>query len=123
MMFCGIRYTNINDLDAKIERIISRTVLYYYSDWKNHDRPKYMKFKGSSDPNDKKFLLLVRDCGTFIVRTCDIYKDEWATAIFEFYQTESSADYYYINLNEFMVMKVDPEEFRAVLDHKEVAYG
>ncbi len=115
MSYSPVRYKRIDDLDAKIERIVGRKVKHYYTDWKNYDRPKYMKFKGSNDKNDKKFLLLTRECGTYIVRTCDIYKNEWATTLFEYYQTQEPSDYHYVDLNELKITKIDPREFAVKL--------
>ena len=104
-----MKYTNILEMDKRIERIIDSTVKHYYTDWKNYDRPKYMGFKGSDDPADKKMILIVRSCGTYLVRIEDIKNgDTWANTLIEYYQTQEHADYYYINLNSLEVKKIDP---------------
>lgn len=107
-----MKYSNINELDQRIENIISRTVKHYYTDWKNYDRPKYMGLKGSEDQADKKVILIARSCGTYLVRTEDIKAgDAWATTIYEYYQTQEHATYYYININNYEVKKIDPAAF------------
>ena len=106
-----MRYDNIDALDTAVEKVISRKVKHYYTDWKNYDRPKYMRFKGSNDRNDKKFLILIRECGTYIVRACDVYKQDWATTLFEYFQNQEKSDYYFVNLDRYELKKVDPEAF------------
>ena len=109
-----MKYQNINELDKRIEKIISATVKHYYTDWKNYDRPKYMKFKGSADTADKDLILIARECGTYLIRTEDIKTgNEWAKALVEYFQTQESADYYHININKLEVKKIDPATAKA----------
>jgi len=109
-----MRYPNIDLLDARIERIIDSTVKHYYSDWKKYDRLKYMCFKGSTDKADKEFILIARSCGTYLVRIADIKAgDDWATTLYEYYQTQEHANYYLINLNRLEVKKIDPATYKA----------
>lgn len=106
-----MRYPSIEALDNRIEKIIDSTVKHYYTDWKNYDRPKYMKFKGSSDQADKNLILIVRSCGTYLVRIEDINNgDSWANTLIEYYQTQEHAEYYHININKLEVKKIDPAE-------------
>jgi hypothetical protein len=106
-----MRYPSIEALDNRIEKIIDSTVKHYYTDWKNYDRPKYMKFKGSADAADKDLILIARECGTYLIRTEDIKTgNEWAKTLVEYFQTQESADYYHININKLEVKKIDPAE-------------
>lgn len=57
-----MRYKTEAEMDNRVERIIKAKVKHYYTDWKNYDRPKYMKLKGEH----KKLILAVRDCGTWL---------------------------------------------------------
>jgi hypothetical protein len=108
----NMKYSNINELDQRIEKIISQTVKHYYTDWKNYDRPKYMGLKGSDKKEDKKVILIARSCGTYLVRIEDIKNnDNWAITIYEYYQTQEHATYYYININSYEVKKIDPAAF------------
>lgn len=102
---------DINELDQNIERIVKRTVKHYYTDWKNYDRPKYMGFKGSNDREDKELILLVRECGTYLIRTADLYRDTWTTTIFEYFHTQERSDYYLINLEKLTIKKIQPETY------------
>jgi len=108
-----MKYPTIDALDLRIEKIISGTVKHYYTDWKNYDRPKYMKFKGSSDQADKKMILIVRACGTYLVRIEDIKAgDDWAVTLYNYFQEQEHADYYYININKLEAVKINPATFQ-----------
>ena len=93
-----MKYPNINALDTRVEKIISSTVKHYYTDWKNYDRPKYMKFKGSSDQADKKMILIARTCGTYLIRLEDIKAgDNWAVTLYNYFQEQEHGNYYFID--------------------------
>ncbi len=106
------RYHNIDELDARIERIISRTVKAYYTDWKNYDRPKYMTLKGSRNRKDKQIILIARACGTYLYTLDDISKREWPTSVYKYYQTSSESNYYYINLDNLSIEKINPATYQ-----------
>ena len=104
-----MRYKNINELDNRIEKIVDTTIKYYYTDWKHYDRPKYMKFKGSNDADDKKLVLLVSDTGTYLVRVADaLTRETWGETLYEYFQTQDHKDYYYIDINKFECRKLNP---------------
>jgi hypothetical protein len=108
-----MKYKNIDELDARIERIIKRTVQNYYTDWKNYDRPKYMGLKGSRDRKDKKMILIVRKCGTYLLTLDEIAARESAAAIYEYYYTQeaTSSNYYLIDLDRLTIDRIDPETY------------
>lgn len=111
-----MKYNTIRDLDNRIERIIDSTVKHYYTDWKNYDRPKYMSLKGSEKKEDKKMILIARECGTYLLTLDHISKSEGASAIFDYYCTQEAATYYYINLATLTIIKLDrPELFKKDL--------
>lgn len=107
-----MKYTNINELDARIERIVKKTVQSYYTDWKNYDRPKYMGLKGSQDRKDKELILIARNCGTYLIRTADLLPGTWSSTLFEYYMEQERADYYLINLDRLTIIKIDPEQYK-----------
>lgn len=101
-----MRYKNINDLDQRIERIVSRKVKHYYSDWKHYDRIKYIHCKSSNQREDKKLILIARTCGTYLIRECDKdQKDSWANTLWNYFHNQESADFYFIDLNKLSVVK------------------
>lgn len=108
------KYKTIDELDARIERIITGTVKHYYTDWKNYDRPKYMKLKSSNNPEDKHMILIARKCGTYLLTLEAIQTSEGARAIYDYYQTQEEADYYYINLERLTISRINPKEIKRV---------
>lgn len=105
-----MKYNTINELDARIERIIKKTVKHYYTDWKNYDRPKYMALKGSTDKKDKTAILIVRECGTYLLTNDSIDYNVSANTLYNYYQTQERADYYMIDLERLTITKYEPHE-------------
>lgn len=104
-----MKYKNIDCLDSRIEKIVRRKVKYYYTDWKNYDRPKYMCYKGSTRRADKKLFLLVRDCGTYLLRAADVKdRDTAAGAIYDYFRNYEKCDYYEIDIDGLEVKKHNP---------------
>lgn len=110
------KYKTIDELDARIERIIKKKVESYYTDWKNYDRPKYMGLKGSQDRKDKIIILIARKCGTYLLTVDGINNSEWAASVYEYYFTQSTNnDYYLINLDRLTIESIDPAAFKREL--------
>lgn len=84
------------ELDNKIERIIEKTVKYYYSDWKNYDRPKYMVMKAHKEP---AAILITRTCGTYIFSESESKKGS-AKTIIDYYTNNEPANIYFIDFNK-----------------------
>ena len=97
-------YTNINDLDKRIENIIKRTVKSYYTDWKNYDRPKYMGLKGSRDRKDKMMILIARKYGTYLLTLDEIATRPFAATVYDYYQEHEGimikeiASYFHVSM-------------------------
>ena len=107
-----MKYKNIDELDARIERIVKKAVESYYTDWKNYDRPKYMGLKGSKERKDKTMILIVRKCGTYLFTLDQIRTREFAATVYEYYHTiDSNRGYFLINLNRLTIEKIDPAEY------------
>ena len=107
-----MKYNTIRDLDNRIERIIDSTVKHYYTDWKNYDRPKYMGLKGSDKKEDKKMILIARNCGTYLLTLNAIENNRSAAAIYEYYFMYETGNYYFIDLNNLELKKINPETFQ-----------
>ena len=100
-----MRYANVTEMDKRIERIVKAKVKHYYTDWKNYDRPKYMKYKGIKGT---VLILAVRNMGC------------WLWTIDE---TEDSPTYEYVKKyeqyrHEFYKIDIDRREVTKL---KEVA--
>lgn len=90
-----MKYNTIIELDNKIESIIKKTVKYYYSDWKNYDRPKYMKLKGMKP---ESIFLIVRSCGTYIFSGSELETNESSQTIYRYFTEQEAANVYRITL-------------------------
>lgn len=112
-----MKYKTINELDQRIENIISRTVKHYYTDWKNYDRPKYMGLKGSDKKEDKKVILIARECGTYLVKISDMAAgDDWANTLYDYFINQEKADYYFIDIEKLIIIRMQrPELFKKDL--------
>lgn len=97
-----MRYASEIEMDNKIERIVKAKVKYYYTDWKNYDRPKYMGIKGSKA---RQMILIVRTCGTYLFTTEELKDYDFAKTVYEYYMDYESADYYYIDLDKREVVR------------------
>lgn len=104
-----MKYKTIEELDARIERIIKKTVQSYYTDWKNYDRPKYMRLKGSKDRKDRIAILIARTCGTYLLTLDEIMTRDFAGAIYDYYyqQEATSSNYYLINLDRLEIGRIN----------------
>lgn len=104
-----MKYKTIEELDARIERIIKKTVQNYYTDWKNYDRPKYMRLKGSQDRKDRIAILIARTCGTYLLTLDEIMTRDFAGAIYDYYyqQEATSSNYYLINLDRLEIGRIN----------------
>ena len=107
-----MKYQNIDALDARIEKIIKGTVKHYYTDWKNYDRPKYMGLKGSKKAEDRKIILIARECGTWLYSLDQIATNEPAATVYKYYYTQDRGDYYLIDLDRMEITRIDPEAYR-----------
>lgn len=113
-----MKYNEINALDTRIENTVKKTVHHYYTDWKNYDRPKYMKCKGSDDLEEKEIILIARECGTYLITKKDIKKAKFAATIIEYYfmQEYSGSHYYRIDLNALTINKMKDDEIKSLIN-------
>lgn len=84
-------------LDKKIENIIKKYVKYYYTDWKNYDRPKYMKLKGIKPDH---CYLIVRTSGTYLFSDEELANNEGAQTIYKYFTTQEPANVYDIQIKK-----------------------
>ena len=107
-----MKYKTIQELDSRIERIVRKKIECYYTDWKNYDRPYYMQLKGSDRREDKKLLLIVRTCGSYLYTLEQLKTYEFAATVYEYYYTQDHGDYYIIDLDRLSIEKIDPAEYK-----------
>ena len=114
-----MKYKSIDLLDAAIERVIKRTLKSYYTDWKNYDRPHYMKLKGSESREDKKIILIARKYGSYLWSNNDFLEYRFPMEASEYYfkyELEHS-HFYYIDLESLTLKKLTPEEIQRTINN------
>lgn len=109
-----MRYKTIDDLDARIERIASRVIKAYYTDWKNYDRPTYMGYKGAQERSKKHILILFRECGGYIFSDWDFLDRKAPAEIIDYYLTQDRHGnyYFFVDLEKLTLKKASEEEVR-----------
>lgn len=113
------RFNTIDELDSRIEKVVRDNVKHYYTDWKHLDRPKYMGFKGSSRPEDKELILIVRECGTSLFTRDAAEKDgSEANSVLTYYREQDyiGTSFYDISLKDLTLEKTDRRFYRKTGD-------
>ena len=115
-----MKYNNINELDQAIERAVKRTVKFYYTDWKNYDRPTYMGYKGATERTKKHILLALRESGSYIFSDWDFEDRKTPGEIINYYLEQHPDDrrtnkYYFIDLEKLTLTKAEPEAVKAYI--------
>ena len=113
-----MKYKSIDLLDRHIENIISRKVKHYYTDWKNYDRPYYMKLKGSPRRQDKELILIARDCGSYLYTIDELYSYLFARTVCTYYG--ESVNYYKINIELLTCDKLRFKEVENMIKRIEI---
>lgn len=112
-----MKYNNINELDQAIERATKRIIKYYYTDWKNYDRPTYMGYKASRDRDKKHILVLFRESGSYIFSDFDFKDRKTPAEIISYYleqETRNNA-FYFIDLEKLTMKKAEPEAVKTYI--------
>lgn len=109
------KYKTIDELDARIERIIKNKLEAYYTDWKNYDRPKYMKMKGSRNRDEKQIMIIARQCGCYLFTLEELKNYAFAMTCLEYYGGNDKNDFYLVNLDRLTIEKINPLEYEKEL--------
>lgn len=110
-------YNNFNELLKALDTLAHKHVKHYISDWMEYDVPRLNKLNASKDRSEKNLILILRDCGTWLIFADDI-KDPTTTAhtIYNYYlpggpdnPARNPNKYYKIDLIAFTVelLKLD----------------
>lgn len=105
-----MKYKTQDLMDSRIERIVRSRVKHFYTDWKNYDRVRYMKCKGSIHANEKRLILIARECGTYLYTMEEFENYEFARTVYEYYMDYENTDYYELDLIKRTVVKHTPSK-------------
>jgi hypothetical protein len=111
------KFTDINDLHAFLERQARRTIKYYYTDWKNYDRPEIMKHTGLKT---REIYIILRESGSYLYTREDLSRN-YPAAVMDYYSQDATAKYYKVDFNRLTVERIPaglPEDIRRENDER-----
>lgn len=108
-----MKYRTIDELDARIERIADKTIQHYYTDWKNYDRPYYMKLKGSTRREDKDILWIARESGSYLYTLDELKSYEHGRVVCEYEWIGTR--YFRINLESLTIKELKYDDVQKIL--------
>ena len=115
------KFYNIDDLHNYLERQAKRTIKYYYTDWKNYDRPEIMRHTGAKT---KEIYIIMRESGSYLYTRGDLMstRSDFARVVMDYYTTDRTAKYYKINFDALTVESIPaelPQDIRRELAQRE----
>ena len=99
------RFKSIDDLHTTLERAAKRTIKYYYTDWKNYDRPALMKATGEKET----VYIILRESGSYLYTKTELeagYK--FGFTVLEYYTNDRTAKYYKADLKNLTLESLTP---------------
>ena len=109
------RFEDINGLYSYIEKKAKQTIKFYYTDYKNYDRPRLMAFAYDQEP---EVYLILRKCGSYIYTAAELLDPgyDFPAYVMDYYTSDESAKYYKLNMKTLTVETIPaglPSEIRA----------
>lgn len=105
------KFKSIDELHAFLERRAKSIIKFYYTDWKNYDRPEVMKHTGL---RTKEIYIIFRECGSYLYTREDLHFDFPAT-VMDYYKDYKNTAYYKIDFCNLTAEKIPaglPEDIR-----------
>jgi len=108
------KYKSIDELHAAIEKAAKKTIKYYYTDWKNYDRPDLMKATG----NRETIYIILRESGSYLY-TKKLLESGYQFGLdaMDYYTSDRTAIYYRADLDKLTLEKIPagiPEELKQI---------
>lgn len=106
------KYKTIDELHAAIEKAAKKTIKYYYTDWKNYDRPDLMKATGTRET----VYIILRESGSYLYTKKLLESGyQFGLDVMNYYTTDRTAIYYRVDLDRLTLEKIPagiPEEIK-----------
>lgn len=114
------KFKTIDELHAALERQAKRTIKYYYTDWKNYDRPEIMRHTGAKT---SEIYIILRESGSYLYTRADLLstRSDYARAVMDYYTTDKTAKYYKVNFNALTVESIPaglPNDIKRELNER-----
>ena len=114
------RFTNIDDLHNYIERQAKKTIKFYYTDFKNYDRPEIMRHTGEKT---KEVYIIFRESGSYIYSRAELLNPgrDFGRVVMDYYTTDKTAKYYKVDFYNLTVETIPaglPQDIKRELKQK-----
>lgn len=114
------KFKTIDELHAYIERQAKRTIKYYYSDFKNYDRPEIMRHTGAKT---KEVYIIFRESGSYLYTREELTdsRRDFARVVMDYYTTDKTAKYYKINFRDLTAERIPaglPQDIKQEIREK-----
>ena len=102
------KYKDFNEFMAALTKLAKKQVNHYYTDFTDYDIPRLEKLNASKEKSEKRLIIILRDCGTWLIFADDIRNPETTSHTIYNYYLPNGVDnpkrnpnkYYYLNLLE-----------------------
>ena len=113
-------FKTVDELHQFLERQAKRTIKFYYTDWKNYDRPEIMRHTGAKT---KEIYIIMRESGSYLYTRADLMstRSDFARVVMDYYSTDKTAKYYKIDFNALTVERIPaelPQDIKRELKQK-----
>ena len=115
------KFKTIDELHQAIEKKVSRTIKYYYTDWKNYDRLALMKATGEK----ATVYIILRECGSYLYTAAELINSDlekdFPGVVMNYYTTDKTARYYKMDLKALTLEEIPagiPAEIKAANEEK-----
>lgn len=112
------KYKDFNEFMAALEKLAKKQVNHYYTDFTDYDIPRLEKLNASKEKSEKRLIIILRDCGTWLIFADDV-KDTKSTAytIYNYYlpggidnPKRNPNKYYALNLLDYSIRLLNLDE-------------
>ena len=114
------KFKTIDELHDYIERQAKRTIKFYYSDFKNYDRPEIMRHTGAKT---KEVYIIFRESGSYLYSREELTdsRRDFARVVMDYYTTDKTAKYYKINFDALTAERIPaglPQDIKQEIREK-----
>lgn len=101
------KFADIDSFHAFIEKKARQIIKYYYTDWKNYDRPELMKATGA---REKEVYVILREAGSYFYRAADLTDAtrDYPITVMDYYTSDKTARYFKLDFQNLIIEEIAP---------------
>jgi len=113
-------FKTVDELHQFLERQAKHTIKFYYTDWKNYDRPEIMRHTGEKT---QEIYIILRESGSYLFDRAELLHPvrDFARVVMDYYSTDKTAKYYKVNFDALTVERIPaelPQDIKRELKQK-----